>query len=161
MPWTTKEIENLEVKAKSLVINEFKHLSLNLDRPVFIVSEEEMREAILAELEQLGYSKEYSKKIQAIYLPFVIGKYFRLTGEIWLLHGKGDNIITIVHELLHSIQRCELNREGIVDFLTNKITSESGYIDNYELTDWQEIEKAHSYNKIKSRLVSRGDCEDF
>lgn len=161
MPWTTTELETLAAKAKVLVIDEFKDFSSLKDCPVFIASAEEMQDAILEELVQLNYSKEAIKKIQDYYLKFVIGKYFKLTSEIWLLHGKGDNMITIVHELLHSIQQCEPNREGIVDFLTYKITTESQYIDNYELADWQEIEETHSYKKIKTRLVSKGDCEDF
>ena len=116
MPWTTKELENLAGKAKSLVAKEFKISSSKLDIPIFIVSIEEMQQAILDELNQLHYSKEAIQKIQKLYLPFVIGKYLKLTSEIWLLQGKGDNIDTIVYELFHSIQSCEPNREGIVDF---------------------------------------------
>lgn len=161
MPWTTKELEKIAKEAKSLVAKEFKILSSKLDNPIFIASKEELQQAILDELKQLHYSNHAIQKIQERFLPFVIGKYFKLTNEIWLLHGKEDNIYTIVHELLHSIQRCEPNREGIVDFLTYKITGSSQYIDHFELADWLEIEKTTSYAKIKMRLIGEGDCEDF
>jgi hypothetical protein len=161
MPWKTNEFTKLVKEAKSLVASEFNIPITELDCPVYITGQEELQQAILDELELLHYSKNAIQKIKVHFLSHVIGKYFRLNDEIWVLQGKGNNIDTIVHELLHSIQRCEPNREGIVDFLTYMITGNSQYIDTFELEEWQEIEKMVTYHQIKMKLTSEGDCEDF
>ena len=60
-----------------------------------------------------------------------------------------------------SIQICEPNREGIVNYPTYKITENSHYINPGLLSDWQEIEDMISYTKIKERLLHQGVCENF
>lgn len=161
MTWTTREIELMVTDARKLVARELNISSSNLNCPVYIASREEFDYAVIDELQQLQYSTEDIAKITDYYLPFVIAKYFYTIQEIWLLHDKGESIETIIHELLHSIQKCQPNREGIVDYLTCRISGGKEYIDQYELKDWQEIERTSSYQAIKDRLISEGDCEDF
>jgi hypothetical protein len=161
MPWQTQELQKLVLTAKNLVVKTFQLLISDLKTQVFIAQKDELQNAILAELKELKYSQKAISKIKTYFLPYVIGKFFKLTNEIWVLHGKGDNVDTIVHEFLHSIQKCETNREGIVDYLTYRMTGNQQYLDVYELVDWQELEKSVSLKKIKEKLISIGDCQDF
>ncbi|MHA1728086.1 MAG: hypothetical protein ACTSWY_05080 [Promethearchaeota archaeon] len=161
MPWQTQKLNEMVQTAKSLVAKTFNIISSDLKTQIFIAQRDELEEEILDELKKLNYSVESISKIKNYYLPFVIGKFFKCTNEIWILHGKGENIDTIVHEFLHSIQKCEPNRKEIADYLTYKITGNLKYINSYDLIDWQEIEKSVSYQQIKERLITEGDCQDF
>ena len=161
MPWQTQKLNEMVSTAKSLVAKSFNYPVSDLKTQIYIAQKDELITEIISELKILNYSKESITKIKNHYLSFVVGKFFRFTNEIWLLHNKGENIDTIVHEFLHSIQKCKPNREGIVDYLTYKITGNLKYINFYDLSDWQEIEKSVSFQKIQKRLISDGDCQDF
>ena len=65
------------------------------------------------------------------------------------------------HELLHSIQQCDPNREGIVDYLTWYYIKDSTMIDPYTLEDWREIKRTVGLSQIQQRLLTAGDCEEF
>jgi hypothetical protein len=95
------------------------------------------------------------------YIPFFIGKFFRKTNQILLVEGKGDNWVTLIHELLHSIQKCSPKRESITDFLTFIITKNINAIESRELTDWDDIMRLHGISAIKQRFLKMGNCEDF
>ncbi len=161
MTWTSRELEVMVDKAKRVVARELNISYSDLKCPVYLASREELDNAIIDELRQLHYLENDIQRIIRYYLPFVIGKYFQLSKQIWVLYGKGDNMDTIIHELLHSIQSCEPNREGIVNYLTYKISGNLEFINEYVLEDWQEIERISSYLAIKNRLITEGDCEDF
>lgn len=161
MSWTTRELEKRVLEAKSSITKEFNILIPKIDCPIFITQSDELHQAILDELNQLNYSKDAIMKLEGFILPFVVGKYFKFKHQIWLLNGKESDIDIIIHELLHSIQLCEPNREGIVNYLTYKITRNLEYINPNLLSDWQEIEEMVSYNKIQEQLLHKGDCEDF
>jgi hypothetical protein len=83
------------------------------------------------------------------------------THEIWLVQGRGENFPTLLHEMLHSIQKCTPNRENIVDFLVYKLTGQRDSILPEILADWIEIEKSIGLKNVKQRLISEGDCEEF
>lgn len=89
------------------------------------------------------------------------GIYLKDTHEIWLVQGRGENFTTLLHEMLHSIQKCESNRENIVDYLVYKLTGQKDSILPEILTEWIEIEKSNGFKSIKQRLLLEGDCEEF
>jgi hypothetical protein len=89
------------------------------------------------------------------------GIYLKDSHEIWLVQGRGENFPTLLHEMLHSIQKYAPNRENIVDFLVYKLTGQTDSILPEILAEWIEIEKSIGLKKIKHRLLSEGDCEDF
>ena len=159
MPWISQEFDKLVQESKSLVKKEFPDITF--DWPVFIASKDEMDIAIIKELKDLNYSKRQIEDVVNYFLPYLIGKYFAQTNEIWVLQMKGENLDTIVHELLHSIQKCKPHRESIVNYLTFKITGEKNYINDNLRKDWEEIEKNTSYQRIKNKLLSEGDCEEI
>lgn len=160
MVWKTPKLDRLMAKAKLLVAKKFNMSTSELNVPIFIADKEELYQALLYESQHLDYTKEEIRAIRQS-LHLVIGKYFRFKKEIWVLVGKGINVDTIIHEIIHSIQECRPNREGIVYYITYKITGNLKHINPFELKDWQEIEKTTSYSKIKQRLLTAGDCEDF
>ena len=89
------------------------------------------------------------------------GIYLKDTHEIWLVQGRGENFPTLLHEMLHSIQKCIPNRENIVDFLVYKLIGQKDSILPEILTEWIEIEKSIGLKNVKQRLISEGDCEEF
>lgn len=100
-------------------------------------------------------------KIESLILD-LDGIYLKDIHEIWLVQGRGgENFTTLLHEMLHSIQKCVPNRENIVDYLVYKLTGQKNSILPEILTEWIEIEKSIGLKNIKKRLLSEGDCEDF
>ena len=117
----------------------------------------EMIEKIEKEIKREEFKGEIKK-----YLPrFIIGKYYAGENVIWLVEGKEVNLPALIHELLHSIQKCTPNRENIVDFLVYKMLDNENSIDQKVLKEWNEIEKTFGFKVIKERLLSERDCEDF
>jgi len=160
MPWVDNSLSlNSFIKqAKKLIFNEFNK---TIDTAFFVCTREELIPEVLAELKDLKYPEveiEYSKQFL---LPDILGKFFALTNQIWLVDGAGTNFETILHEALHTIQACTGKREPIIDYITYKYTKNEAYIDGTEIIEWQEIEKTNSWKRIKTRLVTEGDCEDF
>ena len=125
MPWLPENFIETISEAKERISNNFEVIP---SASVFLCSFDEFSNAVLEELKDRNFSKEQIETIKRIYLNQIIGKYFYKTNEVWLLEGKGDNLETLVHELLHSIQKCEPNREKIVDYLTYKLTGLSTQI---------------------------------
>lgn len=89
------------------------------------------------------------------------GKHFFLKNEIWLIQQDGEQYEILVHELLHSIQRCSPDREGIVYYLTYKLTKNPAVIPVKKLQEWQEIEKSVGLKTIVKQLLLEKGCEEF
>ena len=158
MPWITDSFSATVSEAKNLIYQEF---SLHADAVVSLCTQKEMIERVTRELSMRTISKPRFNNLVRFILPLLVGKYFKETNEIWIIDGKGDDFPTLVHELLHSIQACSPHREGIVDFLTYKLTDDQTFVDPFLLKDWVEIEMLHGLESIKQRLLAQGDCEDF
>lgn len=127
----------------------------------FICTREELIRETIEELKEDNYAKTEIEYAERYLLPKILGKYFSKTHQIWLVDIVGINLDLVIHEAIHSIQRCEENKEDIVDYITYKLTGNDFYINEYVLTDWKEIEKTFTWEKIKRRLLSIGNCEDF
>lgn len=145
MPWTTDRLESLISEARTLLLREFPD---NFSASIYICSQAEM----------IDKTKEEMRETLA---RFVIGKYFAKENMIWLVEGNGVNLPTLIHELLHSIQKCSPHREQIVEYIVYKLLEHSCSIDQALLRDWEEIETSVGFDKIKERLLSEGDCEDY
>ena len=158
MPWQPESLSNLVKKAREL-INKFFNIQTIIE--VYLCTEDEMSQAVLVELEMSKYSQVMIDHIKEIYLKEIIGKYFSRKNEIWLLEGKGDNLEVLVHELLHSIQRCSPNREKIVDYLTYKLTGLTNQITDDILQEWKGIEKSLVFKTIVKQFLNEKDCEEF
>ena len=158
MPWSNPNLEEIIKEAKKKIndlITEVEITAITL-----VANAIEMKKEILTEGKLLKLpEKEMEDRI--FLSEFTVGKYFKLKNEIWLVEGKGENSTTIIHEYLHSIQKCEPNREKIVEYITYKITGEEKGLSNAFIKEWEEIEKKEGFQKIINRLVNEGDCEDF
>jgi len=127
-----------------------------LDARIYICTLEELRNVVITELHARKITISEIKRVTAN-LDEIDGKYFKKTHEIWLVQDRGTNLDTIIHELLHSIQKCHLDREDIVYYITYKLTDNPDHINPFTLKDWQEIEqqhkflfKCHYYSKLKN-----------
>jgi hypothetical protein len=139
----------------------FKEFSLTTTVKFFICTREELINETIEKLKEENYLKTEIEYAKNYLLPKINEKYFPKLYQIWLVDVEGINLDLIIHEALHSIQKCEENQEAIVDYITYKLTGNKLYINDYVLLDWQEIEKTFSWKKIKRRLVLEGNCEDF
>jgi hypothetical protein len=143
-------------KAKRLI---FEHFQINIEADISVCTIDEM----INRLNQIYSPKALPifEKIKPL-IHYLDGKYFREEQEIWLIEERGENLPTIMHEMLHSIQKCDADhREPIVHYLTFKLTGDKTGIYNTLIEDWREIERIYGLNQIKERLISEGDCEDF
>jgi len=158
MPWITDSFSETVVEAKKLIWQEFE---IHADAIVLLCTQKEMIDRVILELSTRKIPKQRLNNLIQFILPLLVGKYFKETNEIWLIEEKGDNFSTLIHELLHSIQVCSPHREGLVDFLTYKITGDQTIIDPFLLKEWKELEMMHGLEAIKKRLLIPSDCEDF
>ena len=143
-------------KAKQLI---FEYFQINIEADIVVCTIDEMTNHL---------NQIYSPKASPIFdkvkplIRYLDGKYFKEEQEIWLIEGRGENLPTIMHEMLHSIQKCNTNhREPIVHYLIFKLTGDKTGIYNALIEDWTEIDKIHGLKQIKERLISEGNCEDF
>lgn len=158
MPWITDELKLITKNAKNLIE---KYYNFPESISILLCTAEEMKIRVSKEIEQLQLSKKKKELLFLHVVSGVIGKYFNDTEEIWLVSGGGDNIAVLTHELLHSIQKCTGHREGIVEYLTFKLTNgESSILDSIK-QDWMEIEKTYGFEHIKLQLLREEDCEEF
>lgn len=158
MPWVNPELEGIIKEAKNRIKQWIPGIILTTI--VLVANTKEMKQEILTEGKLLKLSKKALE--DRIFLSkFTIGKYFKLKNEIWLVEGKGENINTIIHEYLHSIQKCEPNRERIVEYITYKITGEKNGLSDSFTEDWKGIEINMGLDKILAKLQTKGDCEEF
>ena len=158
MPWINHELGDIIQEAKKKINETIS--GIELTAPILVANSTEMKKEILTEAKKLLLSKKDLE--DRIFLSqYTVGKYFKLRHEIWLLEGKGENINTIIHEYIHSIQKCNPNRERIVEYITYKITGETNGLSTGFIQDWMEIEKTIGFEKIITTLLSGGDCEEF
>ena len=158
MPWKDISISHLVDSAQVLIQSEFGLTPLP---EFYLCTRDELIQATLEELRTNKINPESIRYAQEFLLPSIIGKFFKLTKQIWLVDGLGTNIDTILHELLHSIQECFGSREPITDFITFHLTGNRAYINEYDLENWLEIEKKNGWIQIKKRYIKNGDCEEF
>ena len=161
MPWQSDNLKILINKAIDLNFEFFKEIDLKkITIPVFICTVNEMEEAVVEEALLQNKNRNSINRLKKL-IPRMYGKYFDASKKIYVIEGKGERIETIIHEFLHSIQNCMSKREGIVRFLAFKITDNQKVITDFDLNDWQEIEKSVGLKTIKLQLLARKNCEDF
>ena len=141
MVWKDKNLEQLVQEAKKLLRTIISH---DFNSEIFICSRLELELAITNELQGKISDKQFSQVKQSIDL--IEGRYFKSTNQIWLVNDRGVSLDTIIHELLHTIQICSPNREGIIYFITYKLTHNNAHINSFLLRDWIEIEKIMALN---------------
>lgn len=158
MPWQPEPFNDIIKKGRDLINNNFNIIPSPI---IYVCSYEEMKESVLEELRSREFSEHKINQIKKYYLHKIAGKFFKKTNQIWLLVGKGDNLETLVHELLHSIQKCEPNREKIVDYMTYKLTGISTNILVDIIKEWKEIENSYGIKKIKQQILLKKNCEEL
>ena len=157
MTWFDPEFQPVIDEAKELV---YKMFLCDLSANVFHCSLKEIKDTVIKEfIDKLRSPLE--REVFFFELAFIEGRYFRDKNEIWLVEHRGNNLETLIHEYIHSIQKCNPHRENIVKYLTYKITRNIKTIENNLLKEWVEIEKIEGIKDIKKRLVTSGDCDDF
>ena len=157
MTWIDPKFQSIIDEGKQLV-QEF--LSCELSAIVLFCSRKEMSQVLIKEFEH-KLINELEREVFLYELEFIEGRYFKEKNEIWLVDQYGNNLETLIHEYLHSIQTCSPRRENIVKFLTYRLTESSSGIESKVLTEWLEIEKQEGLESIKKRLKTEGDCEEF
>lgn len=157
MPWKNQSLEVTIERAKKIIL---KELNLQITSELFTCSKDEMIRRCTDELkEKIKDEKIVNREIMR--LAYIYGKYFAGTNEIWVVEKIGENIDVLIHEMIHSIQVCKPNREGIVDYLTFKFTKNESWINSKIIEDWREIEKMVGIQAIKEKIVKNEDCEEF
>lgn len=158
MPWKTETLNQLEAKVRTLIQEQFE---IDFNVRIWVCDELEMENAVIDELKAQQISPQRIAYFKSNFIPFIIGKFFRQSNQILLIQGKGEIISVLLHEILHSIQRCAPHRENIVDYIVFRILHKRNEIAENIIHDWEELEKIHGFEKIKARLIHTGDCEDF
>ncbi|HMF31671.1 MAG TPA: hypothetical protein VKK79_09665 [Candidatus Lokiarchaeia archaeon] len=158
MPWTSNTLETLVSQALAAVT---QILQVQPNAIVLVCTKQEMTQKVIAELATYQLSQARLEWYKQSVIPFIIGKYFLQNNEIWLVDGKGDKWEVLIHELLHSVQKCRPNRERITDYLTFKLTQDPTTIDPRILTEWNQLEQDYGLKAIIARFLRQGDCEEF
>lgn len=156
MVWQDDSLQNLVQEAKELLRTLFSN---DFTTEIYICSFDELQSAITTELKGTMPDREFSQIMRS--LNYTDGRYFKKKNQIWLVNDRGVNVDTIIHELLHTIQICSPHREGIVYYITYKITHNDSHIKKFMLQDWIEIEKTYSFKLIIQQLFKNTDCENF
>lgn len=157
MVWINPDLDDLILRAKNRILEDF---NITFEVVIHTCTLQEMEFAVIEEQRSFGATEEDLKFIQSV-LENIKGKYFSKRKQIWLIQGKGEKYETIVHELLHSTQKCTGKREPIVRYITSKLTENRSVLSSKRLAEWQEIEKMVGFSQIKLRLLSEGHCEEF
>lgn len=157
MPWENPANQHIIKQARKLIKKEF---NLNISAQILVCSRSELKKKCLVELQEQNIDEKLIEK-EKRRLNFIFGKYFKENHEIWLVESDGEVLDIVLHESLHSIQECHTAREGIIDYITFKLTNDPFWIDAYTLKNWLEIEKSVGYKNIKRKLISKENCEDF
>lgn len=157
MPWENPANQHIIQQARKLIKKEF---SIHISAQILVCSRSELIKKCLIELQEQNINKKLVEK-EKRRLKFIFGKYFKENNEIWLVEREGEVLDIVLHEFLHSIQECHTSKEGIVDYITFKLTNDLSWIDAYTLKNWLEIEKSVGYKNIKRKLISNEDCEEF
>ncbi|HME50905.1 MAG TPA: hypothetical protein VKM55_01685 [Candidatus Lokiarchaeia archaeon] len=158
MPWSNDKFQS---KIEHYRANIEAFLGIMPDALVFLCTRDEMTARVKTELLQRGTSADKLAFLEMHVFSLLLGKYFASKNEIWLIEGKGDIDAILVHELLHSVQKCNPKRENICDYLTYRITNDPTIMEEKLRSEWAEIERVHGLDQIKSRFLADGNCEDF
>lgn len=158
MPWTTAGLNALANEAKTLVRTYYPNEELTA--VVMVATAEEIIEESIVEKKKEGRSESEIRRIQRL-RSLIDGKYFKYRHEIWVVRGKGERLGTLVHEFLHSIQKCSPNRERIVEYLTYKLTEDPQELLLARMEEWLEIERSIGLRSIINQLLKERDCEEF
>jgi hypothetical protein len=158
MPWSNDKF-NSRIEQCRKRIEAF--LGILPDTIVFLCTSDEMSARFKTELLAGGTSTKKVTFLEKHIFSLLSGKYFKNTNEIWLVERRSDINSILVHELLHSVQKCDPKRENICDYLTYRITNDPTLMEGKVLSEWAEIERAHGLDQIKSRFLAEGNCEDF
>ncbi len=157
MPWTSHKIDQIARKLATLIYQEFK---ITPSCPAFLCTRKELQQRI-HQHEYYQRLQEQERKYFDYTLLYICGKYFSSTQEIWIVDECSNKQEILFHELLHSIQKCSPNREKIVSYLSWKILQDPTAIEEEIQHEWEEIEQQYGLAKIKQRLITEGDCEEF
>jgi hypothetical protein len=183
MPWFSTNYSQIIKEARDIIGDNF---NIRPTAKVIICTEQEIYDATLNELISRNIPQKQIDFLKIFSLKLMIGKHFAATNEIWLVDGKGINLSTLVHEMIHSIQKCNPNRENIVDYVTYRILNgnipngnipngnipngniPNGNIPNGNISiesgvllEWYEIESQNTFSAIKKQVLQEKDCEDF
>ena len=137
MPWSNDTFRSRIEQARAKID---AYLGISPDALVFLCTRDEMTARLKAELLQRGTMTDKVAFLETHVFPLLLGKYFANTNEIWLIEGKGDIDAILIHELLHSVQKCDPKRENICDYLTYRITNDPTVMEGKLRTEWAEID---------------------
>lgn len=157
MTWIDQNLLPLLDKAKKMIEENFE---CTVTAKVYVCDLEELQNQMIEEFKEKLLT-QLDREVFQYTLDNIEGRYLKKRNEIWLVSQRGENVETILHEYLHSIQKCTKNRENIVKYLTYKLTEKENVIEEEMLKEWLEIEKQEGLKKIKDRLLQPGDCEEF
>lgn len=158
MPWKNPVIDSMIEDAKILVSTLYPVMSLTAE--VFVTTRAELLVEAIKEKQSEGGTEKELVDIN-LWIDYTDGKYFKYKHEIWLIQDDGEKLGTIIHEFLHSIQKCHTNRERIVEYLTYKLTNDPKELVRARLREWQEIERTVGINGIRDQLLRDENCEEF
>ena len=162
MPWKSKSFQPIVEKARKFIYQEFSQLIQDIPKSeVLFCTIDELISAIVNQWIKEKKSLEFIEGHKTLLLPYAVGKYFAYSDQIWLVKGQEDYWDTLLHELLHSIQKCMPNREPITAYLTYILTKNTEIIKEQHIQDWDELKRLHGIDGIKKRFLNTGDCEDF
>lgn len=157
MTWYDPNLQPIIDQAKKMIEEYF---SCQVTSKVFLCTLEELQNQMIDEFKDI-LKTALDKEVFQFTINNIEGRFIKNRNEIWLLSQRGENLDTLLHEYIHSIQQCTNHRENIVKFLTYKLTAKENVIETELLDEWLEIEKQEGLKKIKDQLLQPGDCEDF
>jgi len=163
--WCTDKLLKLLEESKNLVEN-FLRIKVP-EIKVYIATERYFTEILTDIYVKKGYVREKAQKIAAKQVKFMYGLYMREKRTIFLKEDVGENLQTIIHELLHAVQKCNkspIRKEKIVIFLTYLILKdrfEHDYMTSKIIEEWQEEIRNKNIEIVKHRLLREGDCNDI
>lgn len=157
MTWSDPNLQPIIDQAKEMIEDYF---NCRVTAQIFLCELEELQNQMIDEFKETLITN-LDREIFHYTIENIEGRFIKNRNEIWLVNQKGDNLETIIHEYIHSIQKCTHHRENIVKFLTYKLTQKENVIEEGMLNEWLEIEKQEGLEKIKDRILKSGDCEEF
>lgn len=157
MTWSDPNLQPIIDQAKEMIEDYF---NCRVTAQIFLCELEELQNQMIDEFKETLITN-LDREIFHYTIENIEGRFIKNRNEIWLVNQKGDNLETIIHEYIHSIQKCTNHRENIVKFLTYKLTQKENVIEEGMLNEWLEIEKQEGLEKIKDRILKSGDCEEF
>ena len=155
--WLNPILDPLILRTKIIIQQNFKK---TITAKIYVCTLEELAEAVIDEMSN-GKRPQWEQDYIKLVIPHLEGQYLQGKNEIWLVEGKGEIKHVILHEMIHSIQICQPNRENINDYICYRLLKDDGFIDQSIIIEWKEIEKTVGFKKILNRIITQGDCEEF